>query len=105
MFPKQAMRMLLTGEEFSAAQALEMGLISHVARTDLEVFTRDLAARIAMAASSTLLVGKRGVYGQAEMGVKEAYDFAGKVMADSFVMEDAKQGVTAFLEKRQPTWS
>jgi enoyl-CoA hydratase/carnithine racemase len=103
-FPKQALRMLLTGERFSAQCAYEFGLVSHVSEGDLDEFTATLAADIAKAASTTLFLGKRGYYEQMDMGVVEAYDFAGKVMAGNFCMRDSKEGVSAFFEKRAPKW-
>lgn len=96
--------MLLTRERFTAQHAYEVGLVSHIAQGDLDEFTEKLAAEIAKAASSTLILGKRGYYRQKEMGIEEAYEFAGKVMAGNFVMDDSQEGVSAFLEKRDPKW-
>jgi enoyl-CoA hydratase/carnithine racemase len=96
--------MLLTGERFTAQHAYECGLVSHIAKGDLDGFTAKLAADIAKAASSTLILGKRGYYQQKEMTIEDAYEFAGRVMAGNFVMEDSQEGVCAFLEKRDPQW-
>jgi enoyl-CoA hydratase/carnithine racemase len=98
------LRILLTGEQFSAQRAFEFGLVSHVSEGDLDEYTAALATDIAMAAGTTLFLGKRGYYGQMDMGIVEAYDFAGKVMAGNFCMRDSKEGVSAFFEKRIPKW-
>jgi len=96
--------MLVTGERFTAQHAYECGLISYIAKGDLDVFTSNLAAEIARSASSTLILGKRAYYQQKEMTIQEAYEFAGRVMALNFSMDDSKEGVTAFIEKRTPHW-
>ena len=98
------LRMLLTGERFTAQRAFECGLVSHIAEGDLDKYTQDLAAQIAGAASTTLFLGKRGYYQQKELGIAEAYEFAGKVMASNFCLDDSKEGVAAFIEKREPRW-
>jgi len=104
-FPKQILRMLLTGELFTAQKALECGLVSHVAEGDLDKYTQDLAAQIAGAASTTLFLGKRGYYQQKDLRIAEAYEFAGKVMARNFCLCDSKEGVAAFIEKREARWN
>lgn len=104
-FPKQTLRMLLTGERFTAQQAYQSGLISHIAEGDLDEYTVKLASEIAQAASTTLFLGKRGFYEQEELGIVDAYEFAGKVMSRNFCLKDSKEGVSAFIEKRNPHWS
>ena len=97
--------MLLTGEPFSAQKAYDCGLVSHISRGgDLNEFTMKLAEEIAQAASTTLVLGKRGYYQQRDMGIVDAYEFAGRVMAGNFSMRDSKEGITAFFEKRPPKW-
>ena len=98
------LRMLLTGEPFTAQRAFEYGLVSHIAEGDLDKYTQDLAAQIAGAAATTLFLGKRGYYRQKELGLAEAYDFTGKVMARNFCLDDSKEGVSAFIEKREAKW-
>jgi enoyl-CoA hydratase/carnithine racemase len=56
--------MFLTGERFTAQHAFECGFVSHIAEGDLDEYTVNLAAQIAKAASTTLLLGKRAFYRQ-----------------------------------------
>jgi enoyl-CoA hydratase/carnithine racemase len=96
--------MLLTGERFSAQQAYASGLISHIADEELDKFTSNLALYIAQAASTTLILGKRGFYEQKDLRIADAYEFTGKIMARNFCLEVSKKGVSAFIEKRRPEW-
>jgi len=96
--------MLLTGEQFSATHAYKCGLVSHIAEGDLDEYTMNLASEIAKAASTTLFLGKRGFYEQKDLGIAEAYEFAGKVMSRNFAMKDSREGVSAFIEKREARW-
>ena len=106
VMPKKAMEMLLTGRPISAQEALEFGLISRIAPAEeLEEQTMELARQIASASSQTLALGKAAFYQQIEMDRPSAYQFAGKVMVDNLLEDDAHEGITAFLEKRAPVWT
>ena len=106
VMPKKAMEMLLTGRPISAQEALEFGLISRIAPADeLEEQVDELARQIASASAHTLALGKAAFYQQIEMDRPSAYQFASKVMVDNLLADDAKEGISAFLEKRQPVWT
>ncbi len=106
VMPKKAMEMLLTGKPISAREALEFGLISRIAPADeLEQQVTELAHQIASASAHTLALGKAAFYQQIEMDRPSAYQFASKVMVDNLLADDAKEGISAFLEKRQPVWT
>ncbi len=106
VMPKKAMEMLLTGRPISAQEALEFGLISRIAPAEeLEEQVMDLARQIASASAQTLALGKAAFYQQIEMDRPSAYQFAGKVMVDNLLEDDAHEGITAFLEKRPPIWT
>ena len=103
---KKAMEMLLTGTPISSREALEIGLVNQVAPDDeLEERVMDLARRISGASSQTLAVGKPAFYQQIELDRPAAYEMAQKVMVDNLLKEDAKEGIAAFLEKREPHWN
>ena len=104
--PKRAMQMLLTGEMIDAATAVDWGLVNEaVAPDDLEATVADLAARIAEASPMVLALGKRTFYEQAGLPQDDAYAIAGKVMAENAATDDAHEGISAFLDKRSPTWT
>ena len=105
VMPKKAMEMLLTGTPIPAAEALEFGLINRVVPAErLEEEVTDLARRIASASSVTLAIGKPAFYRQMDLDRPAAYEMAQKVMVDNLMEEDAHEGITAFLEKREPRW-
>ena len=102
---KKAMEMLLTGIPISAAEALQFGLVSRVVSDgDLDDQTMELARHIAQASSFTLAAGKRGFYGQIGQNYPEAYAAAEEVMTENMQAHDAREGIDAFLTKRDPEW-
>ena len=106
VMPKKAMEMLLTGRPISAQEALDFGLISRIAPAEeLDEQVMELARQIASASAHTLALGKAAFYQQIEMARPDAYQFAGKVMVDNLLADDAHEGITAFLEKRKPVWT
>ena len=102
---KDAMAMLLTGDMISADKAKEIGLINDIYSTD-EVTnqTMKLAQKIATKSSLTLATGKKAFYAQAEMHLSNAYEYTSRVMTENLMRDDAKEGINAFIEKRDPDW-
>ncbi len=102
---KVALDMLISGRVLSAAEALAHGLVSRVVTDDrLEEETRALAETIAGYSRSALRSGKAAFYRQIEMGEHEALFYTREVIAHDLLNHDAVEGITAFLEKRNPEW-
>ncbi|MBS4103623.1 enoyl-CoA hydratase [Tsukamurella paurometabola] len=102
---KRAMQMLLTGEMINAETAVEWGLINAAVPADqLETTVTDLAHRIAQSSGATLAIGKRAFYDQIDRTEPDAYAAMAEVMATNAMTPDAQEGMTAFLEKRDPVW-
>ena len=102
---KHAMEMLLTGEPIDAATAQSWGLVNRVvpdSRLDAEIrrFTDIILAR----SSAAIRFGKAGFYRQINHPVAAAYDIASEVMACNMLLDDAAEGIDAFLEKRPANW-
>ena len=102
---KAAMEMLLTGEMVSAEDALRIGLINRaVPPEQLESETMALAQKIAAKPRATIRTGKEAFYRQLEMPLAGAYDYVTRVMIDNMLGAEAKEGIGAFLDKREPKW-
>ncbi|HEU5104064.1 MAG TPA: enoyl-CoA hydratase-related protein, partial [Roseiflexaceae bacterium] len=102
---KKTMEMLLTGELITAREALAEGLINRVVpAAELAGATRALAEQIAVASPLVVGIGKQAFYRQLDLPLHEAYVYASQVMVANAALEDAQEGMCAFLEKRKPTW-
>ena len=102
---KRAMQMLLTGDPIDAATALDWGLVNRVVpREELEPAVLELVGAIARSSAYTVATGKRAFYSQIDRAEDEAYEHCELVMTENAVAHDAQEGMTAFLEKRDPVW-
>ena len=102
---KHAMEMLLTGDMIDAKKATDIGLINNnVSSKNLMHETLTLAKKVASKSSMTLKVGKQAFYVQSSLELSEAYKYTSKVMLDNILKDDAKEGIEAFIDKRDPKW-
>jgi enoyl-CoA hydratase/carnithine racemase len=102
---KRAMQMLLTGEPIDAATALDWGLVNRVVPLEeLEPAVLELVEAISRSSSYTVATGKRAFYAQIDQAERDAYEHCKLVMTENALADDAQEGMTAFLEKREPVW-
>ena len=103
---KRALEMLFTGDMIDAVTACEWGLVNRVVPTsELDAATDALAARILRSSPEVLALGKHAFYAQEGNGEAEAYALTCGVMVENAQIDDAQEGMRAFLEKRAPSWS
>ena len=102
---KRALEMLLTGDPIDAATAADWGLVNRVVPAgELQEAVADLAGRVARFSAGVLAIGKRAFYEQLDRAEPEAYDYTRQVMSANAAMDDAQEGIGAFLQKRPPVW-
>src|SRR5262249_53977290 len=102
---KHAMEMLLTGEPIDAMTAQSWGLVNRVvpgSRLDAEIrrFTEIILAR----SSATIRLGKEAFYRQSDHPLAAAYNLTSEVMTRNMLLDDATEGIDAFLQKRPAIW-
>ena len=102
---KRMMKMLLTGEPIKANYAKEIGLINdHFSKSKLNNEVLKVAKQIASKSNLTIKIGKQAFYKQLEMPLRKAYVYTSKMMTKNMMAMDAKEGISAFLQKRKPKW-
>lgn len=102
---KKTLELMLTGRRVDATEALELGLINRkVPPEELEEATLALASELAAKSPATLALGLRAFYSSQDQGYSEALASLESALAAVLATEDAREGLTAFLQKREPVW-
>ena len=103
---KQAMMMLATGRLFPAAHALQIGLLNEVHEpAELDAAVEALATEISSKSGAMLTLGKAAYHRQSAMNVADAYRFAQESALSNLAHPNAREGIAAFLQKRQAIWT
>ena len=102
---KRALEMVLTGAFIDAETAERWGLVNRVVAADqLDASVTELANQIGSLSSLAVRTGKAAFYEQIDLPQGKAYGLMTEAIATNALSEDAQEGMTAFLEKRKPTW-
>jgi enoyl-CoA hydratase/carnithine racemase len=102
---KRAMEMLLTGKMIDAQTAHAWGLVNSVVPADaLDVEVRRFADLIIARSPAVIRLGKQTFYRQVDQSLEAAYNVASESMACGLLLEDAAEGIDAFLGKRPAVW-
>jgi len=102
---KRAMEMVLLGEKLTAAEALDMGLITRVVAPEkLDGVVEGILEALVAKSPIGLKLGKEAFYNMADMPFEEAVDYLCDKLAQVVSTEDAVEGITAFIEKRKPVF-
>lgn len=101
----EAMEAFLRGNRFSGAKAAEYGLIARAVPGDaLDVAVEEVLADFRRGGPTALGIAKRLVYEAPRQMPGEAMGWAAELSAECFASEEAREGMRAFLEKRDPSW-
>ncbi len=102
---KRSMELLLTGKPIDAATALVWGLVNRVVpASDLDAAVKAFTDVIVARSSATIALGKKTFYAQVDQPLPVAYDTASASMACGMLLDDAAEGIDAFLGKRPAAW-
>ncbi|MCM3584181.1 enoyl-CoA hydratase-related protein [Mesobacillus maritimus] len=103
---RKMMEMMLTAEILSAEQAKELNLVHRVVEPNLlEEETMKLATQVASFSPLAVKLSLESFFNTEQMDIMKAFDYLTNLRLVSFMSEDLKEGASAFLEKRQPSWS
>jgi methylglutaconyl-CoA hydratase len=103
--PRQARDLFLTGERFDAAHALSIGLVHQVAAgEDLEAAAERKASALLAAAPEAVGEAKQLIGSVAGLSADEAMPLTVRAIARRRATDEAREGLSAFLEKRKPRW-
>lgn len=102
---KRTLEMLFTGDQIDAKAALSWGLVNRVAPlAELDAEVDKLARKILAHSGAVVGMGKKFFYEQVEKDLAGAYGLASEGMARNMMLEDAAEGIDAFIGKRKPEW-
>jgi enoyl-CoA hydratase/carnithine racemase len=102
---KQVLEMMLTGKKLTAAEAVGCGLVNRAVPADqLEAATMQLANEIAARSPAAIRLGLRAFYRSQDMEHEPQLRYLQGELGRVVALEDAKEGIAAFLQKRSPIW-
>jgi enoyl-CoA hydratase len=103
--PKRLIEMMLTGERLEAREAQRLGLINHVVpREQLDGKVDEITRKITTKSPAILRLGRRAFYTMRDMEYEKALEYLASMLTINTMAEDVTEGITAFLEKREPQW-
>ncbi|MGF7160223.1 enoyl-CoA hydratase/carnithine racemase [Rhodoligotrophos appendicifer] len=103
---RRLMELCITGDPLTAAEALEAGLVNKIVpAAELDGAIEAYLGRIVARSPSAIRLGKMGFHAMQDMGLRQAFEYAQLMLPMMARTEDAREGMRAFGEKRQPVWT
>ena len=104
--PRRLAEMCITGEQFSAQDALDWGVVNYIApRAELDAKLDWLLSRIVDKSPTAVRLGKQAFNAMRDMGLRESLEYAQAMVPVMASTDDAREGMAAFQEKRAPNWT
>ncbi len=104
--PRKLQEMCITGEQFNAQDALDWGVVNYLApRAELDAKTDWLLSRIVDKSPTAVRLGKQAYNAMRDMSLRDALEYAQVMVPVMSSTEDAKEGLSAFQDKRAPTFT
>ena len=95
----------MTGERIPAAVAERVGLINYsVPKVEYKQRVEEMAWKLASFSPAVMGLGKRSFCEIADMEVGVALEYLKSQLTLNTQCEDLREGISAFLEKREPKW-
>ena len=104
--PRRLQEMCITAEHFTAREALDWGVVNYVVpRAELDGKVDWLIKRILDKSPTAIRIGKQAFNAMRDMPLRESLEYAQAMVPVMSSTEDAKEGMSAFQQKRQPKWT
>jgi enoyl-CoA hydratase len=102
---KKMTELLLLGQRIDAREALKLGIVNRVVAPDeFDTAVADWAAQLAAKSPLLMRLGKDALFAQQDMALQDALEYLRARLTLALSTEDAREGVRAFLEHREPRW-
>jgi enoyl-CoA hydratase/carnithine racemase len=103
---KRTLEMMLTGRKLDAAEALACGLVTRVVpAAELEAATHQLVTELAGRSPAAVALGLRAFYRSQDLDLEPQLRFLEAEFGRVLALDDAREGIAAFLAKRKPVWT
>jgi enoyl-CoA hydratase/carnithine racemase len=103
--PRALMEMCITAEPIDADRAMELGIVNYVVpRDELDARLDWLLARTVTRSPAALRLGKQAFHAMRDMTMEQAEEYAQAMVPAMVSTEDAREGLAAFQQKRDPVW-